>query len=177
MSQQRKSQIVPDTLLSILSEKAKGLDHIAIAVPDLESAITFYHEILGFEVLERRITNGRRTAMTSAVLRCGKLTFVLVQGTSPESQVSRYIDHYGAGVQHIAIEVEDLPEVVERLGDAGLKFDTSIIQGEGIRQAFTHRDATSGMMYELIEYQSPDGHFTDASVQQLFEELEASENY
>lgn len=164
-------------VMSALGEKSKGIDHVAVAVPELEPAIVFYRDVLGFSIDQRRVTHGRRTAMVSAVMKAGDLTFVLVQGTSPESQVSRYIEHHGAGVQHVAIEVEDLPGVVERLEAAGLDFVTSVIQGEGIRQAFTHRDPSSGMMFELIEYQRPDGHFSDASVQQLFEQLEATDAF
>lgn len=165
------------TLQSVLAEHAVQMDHVAVAVPDLEESIRFYRDILGFEVLQRRTTQGVKTAMTSAVLKAGAITLVLVQGTSKESQVSRYIEHYGPGVQHIAIEVEDLPSVARKLEEAGLEFDTTIIQGTGIRQIFTHRDPGSGMMYELIERQEEDGRFTDESVEQLFRQLEASDAF
>ena len=168
---------VTAALPSVLSDNALGVDHVALAVPDLEKAIAFYRDVLGFEVLERRETKGKFTGMVSAVTRCGELIFVLVQGTSAESQVSRYVARYGAGVQHVAIEVKNLPKVMEGLQAAGLKFDTSLIQGSGIRQAFTHRDEASGMMYELIERQEPDGHFTDESVAELFRQLEESGSY
>lgn len=162
---------------SVLAEHSVGVDHVALAVPDLEKAVAFYRDVLGFEVLERRETKGQFTGMVSAVTKCGPLVFVLVQGTSPESQVSQYVDRYGAGVQHVAIEVKDLPKVMEGLKASGLEFDTTLIQGTGIRQAFTHRDEASGMMYELIERQQPDGHFTDESVAELFRQLEASGSY
>jgi len=162
---------------SVLADLAVGLDHVAVAVPDLEKSIVFYRDILGFEVQERRETKGVFTGMVSAVMKAGPMILVLVQGTSAESQVSRYVAEYGAGVQHIAVEVEDLPQVMERLREAGIKFDTNLIQGSGIRQAFTHRDPSSGMMYELIERQEPDGHFTDESVADLFRQLEESGSY
>lgn len=167
----------PATVPAALAEHAVGLDHVALAVPDLEEAVAFYRDVLGFEVLERRETKGKFTGMVSAVTRCGPLVFVLVQGTSAESQVSRYIARYGAGVQHVAVEVRDLPKVMEGLKASGMKFDTTLIQGSGIRQAFTHRDEASGMMYELIERQEPDGHFTDESVGELFRQLEESGSY
>lgn len=162
---------------SVLAEHTVRLDHVAVAVADLEAAIDFYSKLLGYQVKERRETKGRFTGMVSAVLDAGPWMLVLVQGSSPESQVSRYVEAYGPGVQHIAIQVEDLPTVVERLRANGLEFDTSIIQGSGIRQAFTHRDEVSGMMYELIERQRPDGHFTDESVAELFRQLEEKDAY
>lgn len=162
---------------SALADKAIAIDHIAIAVEDLERSIDFYTATLGFEVTERRETKGRRTGMVSAVLKAGPITVVLLQGTSPESQVSRYIEHYGPGVQHIAIGIKDLTEVSDRMKAAGADFDTHLIHGNGLLQIFTKRDPGSGMMYELIEHTAKDGNFSDESVRQLFEQLEASDSF
>ena len=162
---------------SILADKATHIDHIAIAVPDLEASIAFYTQTLGFAVKERRETKGKKTGMVSAVLEVGPITVVLIQGTSPESQVSRYIEHYGPGVQHIAIGVKDLPEVAERLTEAGVSFDTNVIQGSGLLQIFTHRDPGSGMMFEIIEHVEAEGTFSDQSVQSLFEQLEENDTF
>ncbi len=162
---------------SAISEKALNIDHVAIAVPDLEASIAFYEQVLGFTVRERRETHGKKTGMVSAVLEGGPITFVLIQGTSPESQVSRYVEHYGPGVQHIAIGVKDLPEVAERLKSAGMDFDTGVIRGTGLLQIFSHRDPGSGMMYEFIEHTEDDGDFSDQSVQSLFEQLEDKDSF
>ena len=85
-----------------LAKHATAIDHIAIAVPDLEKSIDFFTTMLGFELYERRKTEGEQTAMISAVLKAGPLTFVLLQGTSPKSQVSRFIEHFGPGVNQPA---------------------------------------------------------------------------
>jgi methylmalonyl-CoA epimerase len=154
----------------LLAKYARSIDHIAIAVNDLEASIEFYRNVLGFSLEERRRTEGKTTAMISAVMKAGPLTVVLLEGTSPESQVSKYVEHYGPGVQHIAFEVENLPAAAEELKRAGLEFDTSIINSPGLRQIFSARDSGSGMMYELIERMG--GDFSDASVQNLFEQLE-----
>lgn len=162
---------------SALAANAVNLDHIAIAVRDLEESIAFYTDVLGFDLKERRKTEGKKTGMISAVLTAGPLTFVLLQGTSPESQVARYVEHYGPGVQHIAVGLQNLPEVADRLKASGLEFDTGVIQGSGLLQIFSARDPGSGMMYEFIEHVSPDGDFSDGTVQQLFEQLEEKDAY
>jgi methylmalonyl-CoA epimerase len=164
----------PDTP-TLLGKYGKSVDHIAIAVRDLEEGIKLYSEQLGFQLHERRRTEGRTSAMVSAVMKAGPITIVLLQGTSPESQVSRYVEHYGPGVQHIAIEVDDLQTLTEELKSAGVEFDTNIISSPGLRQIFTHRDENSGMMYELIQRMG--GDFSDESVQNLFEQLEAKDTY
>ncbi len=158
-----------------LGNFATEIDHVAIAVRDLETSVTFFTKVLGFELKERRKTEGKHTAMVSAVLKAGPLTFVLLQGTTPESQVTRFIEHYGPGVQHIAIGVKDLPRAAETLKAAGMAFDTSVIEGGGLRQIFTHRDEGSGLMIEFIERLG--GDFSDQSVQNLFEQLEQKDAF
>jgi methylmalonyl-CoA/ethylmalonyl-CoA epimerase len=151
------------------------IDHVAIAVRDLEASIAFFTKVFGFELRERRKTEGTHTAMISAVLKAGPITFVLLEGTSPESQVSKFVEHYGPGVQHIAIAVKDLPQVAADLREAGLAFDTTVIESPGLRQIFTRRDAGSGLMVELIERMGSD--FSDQSVQQLFAQLEQKDSF
>jgi methylmalonyl-CoA/ethylmalonyl-CoA epimerase len=160
---------------AILGKYAKSVDHIAIAVHDLEASIKFYSEVLGFELRERRETKGQTTAMISAVMVAGPITAVLLQGTTPESQVSRFVENYGAGVQHIAIGVENLREMAEELKSSGLEFDTNVIEGGGLRQIFSHRDPGSGMMFEFIERLG--GDFSDESVKNLFEQLEKKNTF
>ncbi|HVT14548.1 MAG TPA: VOC family protein [Thermoanaerobaculia bacterium] len=161
--------------LSALGKHATAIDHIAIAVRDLEESIGFYTKVLGFELTERRKTEGKATAMISAVLKAGPITVVLLQGTSAESQVSKFVAHYGPGVQHLAIAVNNLPELAEELKGQGLAFDTTVISSPGLRQIFSHRDPGSGMMFELIERMG--GDFSDQSVQQLFQQLEQKDSF
>lgn len=172
MSTETKTMTKPTT---VLARYATSVDHVAIAVQDLEESVKFYTDVLGFELKERRRTEGRQTAMISAVLKAGPVTVVLLQGTSPESQVSRFVEHYGPGVQHLAIGVENLPEMAEELKAAGMEFDTTVIQSPGLRQIFSQRDRGSGMMFEFIERLG--GDFSDQSVQQLFEQLEKKNAY
>ena len=165
-----------ETATSVLARHAKGIDHVAIAVRNLEESIDFFSKVLGFECVERRRTEGKATAMISAVMKAGPLTFVLLEGTTPESQVSRFVENYGPGVQHLAIAVDNLEEVSADLRAAGLDFDTSIIRSPGLEQIFSHRDKGSGLMIELID-RNGRGDFSDSSVKQLFEELEKKDSF
>ena len=158
-----------------LSKYATSVDHVAIAVQNLEESIKLYTDVMGFELKERRRTEGKHTAMISAVLKAGPVTVVLLQGTSPDSQVSRFVENFGPGVQHVALGVQNLPEMAEELKEAGMEFDTTVIQSPGLRQIFSKRDPGSGMMFEFIERMG--GDFSDQSVQQLFEQLEKKDSY
>jgi len=172
MSSETKTAVQPETMLA---KYVTEIDHVAIAVRDLEESIRFYTEVLGFELKERRRTEGKQTAMISAVMKAGPITVVLLQGTSPESQVSRFVEHFGPGVQHVAFGVQNLPEMAEELKAAGMEFDTTVISSPGLRQIFSKRDTGSGMMFEFIERMG--GDFSDQSVQQLFEQLEKKDAF
>jgi methylmalonyl-CoA/ethylmalonyl-CoA epimerase len=156
-----------------LGDLVLNVDHVAIAVTDLSTAISWYAS-LGFSMLERRATEGQHSGMISAVLRAGRAVVVLLQGTSPQSQVSRFIEHFGAGVQHIALEVADLDRALERVLNAGGEVDAQT-QDEGIRQVFLRREPGSGVRVELIERRG--GDFTESSVRQLFLAFEQRDLY
>lgn len=159
-----------------LSRRALRLDHVAIAVPDLEAAISFYRDVLGMELLARRSIQGQRTGMISAEMGCGNSTFVLVQGTEPGSQVARFIQEFGPGVQHVAVEVDDVEALTRELHDRGLEFDTKVIRGPGLTQIFSRRDPHTGVMFEFIQRSSSRG-FDEGNIQSLFEQLETGEAY
>jgi methylmalonyl-CoA/ethylmalonyl-CoA epimerase len=154
----------------------RRIDHIALAVRDLEEAIHLFQNVLGFEVKRRLHIKGRRTGMLSAEMECNGIRFVLCQGTEPESQVSQLIDHFGVGVAHIALDVEDVDRTVETLKQRGLAFDTHIIRGEGLTQSFSTRCANTGLSFEVIHREGEEG-FLESNVQALFDQLEQTGKY
>jgi methylmalonyl-CoA epimerase len=156
---------------SVLGRSAMRIDHVAIAVRDLDAAIAYYGDVLGFTLQERRQISGRISGMDSAVMEAGGVKFVLVQGDSPESNVSRYIEAYGPGVQHVAIEVPDPQEAIDDLRARGADLLTGIIRGPGLDQIFTKREPNSGIQIEIIARAENDG-FDPANVQELFEAME-----
>lgn len=153
------------------------IDHIAIAVGDLEAAIEFFQTKLGFNLIQRRIVKGARTGMISAELEHNDIKFVLCQGTEPESQVSRLIEHYGPGVAHIALAVDDVESTASELGMQGLNFDTTVIKGPGLKQVFSSRDVNSGLSFEFIERSACEHGFREENIEELFSQLEKSGAY
>ena len=154
----------------------KSIDHIAIAVHDLEQAIPLFTEVLGFTLVRRREIKGRRTGMISAEIECGDVRLVLCQGTEPDSQVSKLVSNYGPGVAHIAIAVDDVRGIADTLKSRGVEFETTVIEGPGLRQVFTRRDPNSGMSFEFIERTSEHG-FLQENIRELFEQLEKADAY
>ena len=90
-----------------------GIDHVAIAVHDIDQAISWYQSVLGFDLKVHKVTEGQDSSMVSAVMQSGTATIVLVQGLSPDSQVSKFINQFGPGMHHIAFSVSNLDAIVE----------------------------------------------------------------
>jgi methylmalonyl-CoA/ethylmalonyl-CoA epimerase len=150
------------------SDFSMSIDHVAIAVVDLQQAIRWYQDNLGFQLIQQRLTQGSSTANFSAVMKSGTAVVVLIQGTTPQSQVSRFIDEFGSGVQHLALSVSNLETALERLSSGAP--DIEPLEGDGIRQVFLRRDPGSGVRVELIERKG--GNFNDRSVENLFRAFE-----
>ena len=159
-----------------LSPAYRRIDHIAFAVRELEPAIDFFMSVLGFNLVRRLETHGKRTGMISAEMEHNGIKFVLCQGTEPESQVSQLIANYGPGVAHIGLEVDDVSTTVAKLKADGLSFDTSVIKGAGLEQAFSTRDKNSGLTFEFIHRSGEQG-FLASNVQELFDQMESSGSY
>lgn len=153
------------------------IDHVAIAVVDLEDALFLYRDVLGFELLKKREVNGEFSGMLSAELDAHGFNIVLIQGTNDSSQVTQYVNDYGPGVQHIAIEVDDMESLVESLKNKGMEFATNVINGKNLMQIFTRRMRNCGMMFEFIKKQQTDSEFEKKNIEDLFQQLESNGAY
>jgi methylmalonyl-CoA/ethylmalonyl-CoA epimerase len=154
----------------------RNIDHIAIAVKDLDAGIEFFSNVLGFTLNRRRIVQGQRTGMVSAEMEHNNIKFVLCQGTESESQVSRLITNFGPGVAHIALNVTDVQAAADELSLHGMDFDTTVIKGSGLQQVFSSRDSNTGLSFEFIE-RCGEEDFLEENVQELFAQLEKSGAY
>lgn len=159
-----------------LSSNILGIDHLAVAVPELQAAIDWTQRCLGCVLVEQRETVGRSSGMKSAVMRLGKFVLVLVQGTNPDSQVSQFVTRHGAGVQHVALQVRDIGQAIAELQQRGMAFSTPRLDSQPLSQIFSVRDPATGLMIEFIERRDYDG-FSDENVQRLFESLEQKSLY
>lgn len=153
-----------------------GIDHIALAVPDLNAAVEWMQKNIGFCLDDVRQTNGKKSGMKSAVLRLGPITVVVTQGVGESSQTSQYIENFGAGVHHVAFQVNDLGQAIQSMQSKGVEFSTPRLDSDGLSQIFLNRDRSTGLMIEFIERRNFEG-FRDENVQRLFDALEVQDIY
>jgi methylmalonyl-CoA/ethylmalonyl-CoA epimerase len=131
--------------------KAMKLDHVGIAVEDLEASLAVYEGILGMklhgteEVAEQKV----RTAF----IPLGETEIELLESTDPEGPIGKFIAAKGQGVQHLAFRVEDIDAALAELKAKGVRLiDEKPRYGAGgARIAFIHPKATNGVLVELCE--------------------------
>lgn len=133
----------------------KKIDHIGIAVADLESAVKKYKDITGKEPTHKEVVEEQKVA--TAFFPVGDIRLELLKGIHPDSPISRFIEKRGEGIHHICFEVDDLKKSLEAMSKMGLHFieETSGKGTRGTKVAFIHPKSTGGILMELVEY--PEG--------------------
>jgi methylmalonyl-CoA/ethylmalonyl-CoA epimerase len=131
--------------------KVEKIDHIHIAVKDLDKAIQFFSDIL--ETKFSPVIMAEKFDLKSVL---DPLGLELIQSTSPEGVIAKFIERRGEGLHAISFKVPNLDEAVAELQAKGLKLVGRIDLG-GIREAQFHPKEAFGVMLELCEYQEEHG--------------------
>jgi methylmalonyl-CoA/ethylmalonyl-CoA epimerase len=127
------------------------IDHIGIAVKNLENSIPFYRDQLGMvfegteEIAEQRVR--------VAFLKVGESRIELLEPTTPDSPVAKFLEKHGEGIHHLAYEVEDIEQALRDLAAQGVQLvDKLPRQGaHGSRIAFLHPRASGGVLTEICQ--------------------------
>jgi len=135
---------------------AKGLDHIAIAVKDLEVAIHTYKEVLGLELAE--VEEVPEQQVKVAIFGHGLGRVELICPTAADSGVARFLEKRGEGLHHICLEVEDIEASLAELKAHGAPLLDEVPRpgAGGAKVAFIHPKGAHGVLVELR--QGPKGH-------------------
>ncbi|HYL95541.1 MAG TPA: methylmalonyl-CoA epimerase [Terriglobales bacterium] len=126
------------------------IDHLGVAVKSLAAARTFY-EHLGLSVVGEETVEGEQVRL--AMVPVGESRIELLEATSPESAIARFIAKRGEGLHHIALRVNDLAATVERLKKSGTRLISEDIKvgAGGHLYVFVHPSSTGGVLLELCE--------------------------
>src|SRR3954466_1910057 len=149
------SQASPSSGLSFMLPNAlfTAIDHVGIAVADLDAAITFYRDVYGMRLAHQEVNEeqGVREAMM-AVGDSGSHVQLLAPLT-PESTIAKFLDRSGPGVQQVAYRVDDIEAVSATLRGRGLRllYDNPRRGTSGSRVNFIHPKDAGGVLVELVE--------------------------
>ncbi len=127
----------------------RKLDHIGIAVSNLEEALKLYRDKLGLKVEHVEDFEG----MKIAFLPVGDTEFELLQPTDPNGALAKFLEKRGEGIQHIAVRVDNVEASLEELKGKGLQvIDQKPRPGAGgARIAFFHPKSTNGVLLEICQ--------------------------
>lgn len=127
------------------------IDHIAIVVEDIESALDFWRDGLGLEL--KHVEEVASQESLVAFLPTGEGEIELVEPTTQDSGVARYLNKRGPGIHHICFEVEGLQEKLNHLKANGVRLinEEPTIGAGGKKIAFIHPESTHGVLVELYE--------------------------
>lgn len=129
--------------------KPNKIEHIGIAVSNLDEAIRYWEDIMGLkcynieEVVDQKVK--------TAFFKVGEVKIELLEATSPESTIASFIEKKGQGVHHIAFAVDNTNEALSDVEAKGVKLidKTSRAGAEGLKIGFLHPKSTMGILTEL----------------------------
>ena len=129
---------------------ARHLNHVCIAVNDINETLAFYRTVFG--TVEAEVVEIEDQAVRAALVRVGGSQLEFIQPTDPNGGVARFIERRGEGVHHIAFEVEDLQARLDALVESGVQvIDSAPREGLSGMIAFVHPRSTRGVLIELVD--------------------------
>jgi len=132
---------------SLLTE----IDHVAIAVNDLDAAIAWYGSVFGAEVVHREVVAS--DGVDEALVRVAESYIQLLTPTRDDSPVAKYLAKHGEGLHHIAYRVDDCARALEALKASGVRVIDEVPRpgSRGTTVAFVHPKSSFGTLIELVE--------------------------
>lgn len=127
------------------------IDHIGIATRGIDEAAKFYRDVLGLEVAE--IEDVAEQKVRVAMLPIGESRIELLEATSEDSPISRFLEKRGPGIHHLAVRVDDIQTALAELKQKGAHLiDEEPRRGAGgCLVAFVHPSSTGGVLLELVQ--------------------------
>ncbi|HVL48641.1 MAG TPA: methylmalonyl-CoA epimerase [Candidatus Thermoplasmatota archaeon] len=131
------------------------VDHLGIAVADIAKAKRVYEDILGLKLTHEEVVADQ--GVKTYFYPIAGLKLELLESIDPEGAIARFIEKRGQGLQHVAVEVEDIEEALAELAAKGVPLIDKVPRKgvENSRIAFVHPKATEGVLLELVELPHP----------------------
>jgi methylmalonyl-CoA/ethylmalonyl-CoA epimerase len=133
------------------------INHLGIATKKIEDVISFWTDSLGLETMHTEIVEDQKVRV--AMLPIGESRIELLEPTSEDSPISKFLEKRGGGIHHIAIEVEDIAAALQKARENGATLidQEPRIGAEGCLVAFIHPRSTGGVLLELVQTTDVDG--------------------
>lgn len=127
------------------------INHLGIATTGIDEALRFWSDALGLENVHTEIVEDQKVRV--AMLPIGESRLELLEPTSEDSPISKFLEKRGGGIHHIAVEVDDINASLAKLKTQGMRLidETPRIGAEGCLVAFVHPSSANGVLLELVQ--------------------------
>lgn len=127
------------------------INHLGIATKDISEALKFWGDALGLENVHTEFVEDQKVRI--AMLPIGESRIELLEPTSEDSPISKFLEKRGGGIHHIAVEVEDIEASLAKLKFQGMRLidESPRIGAEGCLVAFVHPSSANGVLLELVQ--------------------------
>lgn len=134
------------------------IEHIGIATRGIDDALAFWRDALGLSVVD--IEEVAEQKVRVAMLPIGEPRIELLEPTSSDSPIAKFLEKRGAGVHHIAVRVDDIRAALARLKESGARLidETPRTGAGGCLVAFIHPASANGVLVELVERTAVEGN-------------------
>jgi len=128
----------------------KKINHVAIAVPDIDSSLTFWRDAMGLKVDHVEEVPSQKS--TVVFIPVGESEIELVKPTSGDTGVAKFIAEKGGGMHHLCFEVDDIDAMLAELKENGVRLiNETALDLPGRKMAFVHPKSTGGVLVELYQ--------------------------
>lgn len=127
------------------------INHLGIATKGIDEALKFWSDALGLENVHTEVVEDQKVRV--AMLPIGESRVELLEPTSDDSPISKFLEKRGGGIHHIAVEVDDIEASIAKLKSQGMRLidESPRIGAEGCLVAFVHPSASNGVLLELVQ--------------------------
>jgi methylmalonyl-CoA/ethylmalonyl-CoA epimerase len=138
---------------STTSDLFTAIDHVGVAVADLDDALAFYERVYGMRPVHEEVNEEQGVREAMLAVGVSGSCIQLLAPLTPESTIARFLDRSGPGIQHLAYRVDDVDAVSATLRDRGLRvlYDPPARGTSGSRVNFIHPKDAGGVLVELVE--------------------------
>ncbi|MCC6297980.1 MAG: methylmalonyl-CoA epimerase [Anaerolineales bacterium] len=129
----------------------KQINHVAVVVDDMDTALSFWRDALGMELHELRDVPAEKSQVAFLPLQGSEVE--LVRPTSADSGIAKYLAKRGPGMHHICLEVDDIEGMMAQLKSKGVRLinEEPRTAADGKKYAFIHPESASGVLVELYQ--------------------------
>jgi len=128
------------------------IDHLGIAVKNLDEALKFYQEVLGLKVVKTEVVEDQKVRV--AFIPVGQTNLEVMESTSPDGTVAKFIEKNGEGLHHVALNVDNIDNALNAMKDKNVRLidQQPRIGAGGAKIAFVHPKESKGVLLELSEH-------------------------